>query len=126
MKILIADDHELYRDALSILVQRLEQDTEIHQACNFTQLLALLQQQSGWDAILIDLIMPDLNYYQGISQLTQDYANIPVIVITSSEDPNDTQQVLNKFNTFHKNLQFTVDTFENKTPHFFDLNIMKI
>ena len=94
MKILIADDHELYRDALSILVQRLEQDTEIHQACNFTQLLALLQQQSGWDAILIDLNMPDLNYYQGISQLTQDYANIPVIVITSSEDPNDTQQAL--------------------------------
>ena len=62
MKILIADDHELYRDALSILVQRLEQGTEVQQACNFTELLERLKQQSGWDAILIDLNMPDLNY----------------------------------------------------------------
>ena len=37
--------------------------------------------------------------------------------------PNDIQQVLNKFNSFHKNLQFTVDTFENKTPHFLNLEI---
>ena len=37
--------------------------------------------------------------------------------------PNDIQQVLNKFNSFHKNLQFTVDTFENKIPHFLDLEI---
>ena len=37
--------------------------------------------------------------------------------------PNDIQQVLNKFNSFHKNLQFTLDTFENKIPHFLDLEI---
>lgn len=94
MKILIADDHELYREALSILVHRLEQDIEVHLACNFTELLELVQSQTGWDAILIDLNMPDLNFYDGISQLTKDYTNIPVIVVTSSEDPNDTQRAL--------------------------------
>ena len=94
MKILIADDHELYREALSILVHRLGQDTDVHLASNFTELLDLMQAQTGWDAILIDLNMPDLNFYDGISRLTQDYSDTPVIVVTSSEDPNDTQRAL--------------------------------
>jgi len=94
MKILIADDHELYREALSILVHRLGQDIDVHSACNFTELLDLVQAQTGWDAILIDLNMPDLNFYDGISQLTKDYPDTPVIVVTSSEDPNDTQRAL--------------------------------
>ena len=31
--------------------------------------------------------------------------------------------MLKKFNSFNKNLQFTVDKFENETPHFLDLEI---
>jgi len=94
MKILIADDHELYREALSILVRRLADDIDVHLACNFTELLNLVKTQDGWDAILIDLNMPDLNFYDGISHLTQSYPDTPVIVVTSSEDPSDTQQAL--------------------------------
>lgn len=94
MKILIADDHELYREALSILVRRLEQEIDVHSVKNFTELLERVQSQTGWDAILIDLNMPDLNFYDGIKQLTKDYPNTPVIVVTSSEDPNDTQRAL--------------------------------
>lgn len=94
MKILIADDHELYREALSILVRRLADDIDVHLACNFTELLSLVKHQDGWDAILIDLNMPDLNFYDGISQVTKIHPDTPVIVVTSSEDPSDTQQAL--------------------------------
>ena len=37
--------------------------------------------------------------------------------------PNDIENVLNSFNSFHPNIQFTVDKFENCTPHFLDLEI---
>ena len=37
--------------------------------------------------------------------------------------PENIEYVLNKFNAFDKNLQFTVDKFENETPHFLDLEI---
>lgn len=67
MKILIADDHELYREALSILVRRLADDIDVHLACNFTELLNLVTTQDGWDAILIDLNMPDLNFYEALA-----------------------------------------------------------
>ena len=38
--------------------------------------------------------------------------------------PNNVQYVLNKLNSFHKNLKFTVDTFVNDNVHFLDLRIM--
>lgn len=95
MKILIADDHELYRDALSILVQRLDKAAEIHPCNSYDELLAVAgSSESDWNLMLVDLNMPGLSYYDGIAQLTQAHPNTPVIVVTSSEDPNDTQRAL--------------------------------
>ena len=37
---------------------------------------------------------------------------------------NDIQKVLNKLNSYHKNLKFTVDKFEDDNVHFLDLRIM--
>lgn len=95
MKILIADDHELYRDALSILVQRLDKAAEIHLCNSYDELLAVAgASESDWNLMLVDLNMPGLSYYDGIAQLTQRHPLTPVIVVTSSEDPNDTQRAL--------------------------------
>jgi len=97
MKILIADDHELYRDALSVLVQRLDAEVEIHLCSSYDDLLERAGQPenlASWDLMLVDLNMPGLSYFDGIAQLTEKYPNTPVIVVTSSEDPNDTQRAL--------------------------------
>ncbi|PHS68659.1 MAG: DNA-binding response regulator [Methylophaga sp.] len=91
MKILIADDHELYRDALSILVQRLEGPTEIHLTSSYTELLQLTKATDNWDLMLVDLNMPGLSYYEGIAQLLVQQPNTPIIVVTSSDDPKDSQ-----------------------------------
>ena len=37
--------------------------------------------------------------------------------------PNNTPLLLEKFNSFHKNLKFTVDRFENDFVHFLDIKI---
>ena len=37
--------------------------------------------------------------------------------------PEDIDDILQKFNNFHRNLEFTVDKFEDCTPHFLDLEI---
>jgi DNA-binding NarL/FixJ family response regulator len=94
MKILIADDHELYRDALSILVQRLDEPTEIHLSSSYTELLELAEAHGDWDLILVDLNMPGLSYYEGIAQLSSHHPNTPIIVVTSSSDPKDSHRAL--------------------------------
>lgn len=94
MKILIADDHELYRDALSILVQRLDEPTEIHLSSSYTELLELAKAGGAWDLMLVDLNMPGLSYYEGIAQLSAQHPDTPIIVVTSSSDPKDSQRAL--------------------------------
>ena len=42
------------------------------------------------------------------------------LLITKKRDIN---YVLNQFNSFDKNLKFTIDTFENSVPHFLDIEI---
>ena len=37
--------------------------------------------------------------------------------------PADVDGILQEFNSFHKNLEFTVDKFEDCLPHFIDLEI---
>ena len=37
--------------------------------------------------------------------------------------PEDIQLVQDMFNSFHKNLRFTVDRFENEVPHFLDIEM---
>jgi len=94
MKILIADDHQLYQDALSILVQRLDEATEIHLASSYTELLQRAETDEQWALMLVDLNMPGLSYYEGIAQLSQRHPDTPIIVISSSEDPKDSQRAL--------------------------------
>ena len=37
--------------------------------------------------------------------------------------PGDVDEILQEFNNFHNNIQFTVDKFENCVPHFLDLEV---
>ena len=37
--------------------------------------------------------------------------------------PDDVDEILQEFNNFHSNIQFTVDKFENCVPHFLDLEV---
>ncbi len=94
MKVLIADDHQLYQDALSILVQRLDEPVEVHLCSSYTELLEIAATSDNWGLMLVDLNMPGLSYYDGIAQLTTLHPNTPIIVITSSDNPEDSQRAL--------------------------------
>ena len=37
--------------------------------------------------------------------------------------PEDVDDILEQLNNFHKNLEFTVDRFDDCIPHFLDLEI---
>ena len=38
-------------------------------------------------------------------------------------NPEDVDEIVREFNSFDKNIEFTVDKFENCVPHFLDLEI---
>ena len=66
MRILIADDHELLRDALGAFMQS-EDGIELHTAADFDEACSLLKGEWTYDLVLLDYNMPGMNGLDGIS-----------------------------------------------------------
>lgn len=94
MNILIADDHPLYRDALCMLVQQLDDDVTTTTASCYDDVIELINDDSIPDLILVDLHMPGINAWQGIPTLRRLCPDIPLVVISSSESEDDSSKAL--------------------------------
>lgn len=88
-KILIADDHPLFRGALRQALQGVGDDPEIVEAGDFDQAKQLLLETEDVDLVLLDLRMPGASGLSGLVSLRGIVPNVPIIVVTASDD-NDT------------------------------------
>ncbi|HEX5690253.1 MAG TPA: response regulator, partial [Roseiflexaceae bacterium] len=83
--ILIVDDNQNNRDLLSSRLQR--QGYQTATAVNGLEALALLRAQP-FDLLLLDIMMPEMNGYQVLTEIRADDAlrHIPVVVISALSD----------------------------------------
>ena len=87
-KIIIADDHPLFRDALQSAVLQGFGDIEIIDADSFSSLQSAVQQHDDCDLILLDLMMPGAVGFSALNYLGLKCPQIPVIVISGNDDPS--------------------------------------
>src|SRR5260370_10066706 len=85
-RLVIADDHPLFRDALRQAVARVVTTAKIDEAGSFEDLSALLEQDSEVDLILLDLTMPGISGFSGLIYLRAQYPAIPVVIVSASDD----------------------------------------
>lgn len=86
MKLLIADDHPLFRDAFKGILLQLYADADITEKASFDELLAFKSpEQFTYDMAFIDLSMPKGNPYETISYLNKLNSNTPIIVVSGEE-----------------------------------------
>ena len=64
-KIIIADDHPLFRTAMQQAVKQLVPDVTIAQAESLPELQQVVEQHKDADLILLDLQMPGAHGYSG-------------------------------------------------------------
>jgi DNA-binding NarL/FixJ family response regulator len=93
MKVLIADDHPMVRDALARTVQQLGENIEVAQAADFDGLLALLDGAAA-DLALVDLQMPGMAGVAGVSQLRAAAPLLPLVVASGQDDAATIRAVL--------------------------------
>ncbi|MFT6556753.1 response regulator [Sneathiella sp.] len=95
MKILIADDHPLYRMALSGLLSQLDAKTDIVDCNDFNELQAeMLNAADLPDLIVLDIQMPGASFQDALKKLKRDHPSIPVVVVSASEEIGDMTESL--------------------------------
>lgn len=91
--IIIADDHPLFRNALFQSVHMAISGANLLEADSLDALLSLLSKEDEPDLLLLDLKMPGANGMSGLIQLRAEYPELPIVVISASEDSSVVTQV---------------------------------
>lgn len=93
MRVLIADDHPLVRDALARTVRELDADADVQEAGDFDALLRLALAAPA-DLALLDLNMPGVNGSAGLRRLREMLPTLPVVVASGQDDAATIRAVL--------------------------------
>lgn len=94
MKILIVDDHPIYRKGLIALLDQMEPDMGLLQANDGAQALALIAENDDLDVVILDLVIPGMDGLRAIAEFGKIRPELPVIILSSSENPADVRAAL--------------------------------
>jgi len=84
--IVVADDHPLFRDALSGIISTGFSGASVVSAKDLTTTIKALEETADVDLVLLDLNMPGVQGFSGLIFLRGQYPTIPIIVVSGSED----------------------------------------
>ena len=87
LRVVIADDHELMRSALRLLLTAAEGLEIVGEAACGASLLALVEAQRP-DVVLLDLQMPNIDGFQCLERLKAAYPEVTCVVLSASDDPS--------------------------------------
>lgn len=89
LRVLIADDHELFRDGLRSLVEDGLNAEEVRQAGSLDEALELLAEDSSPDLLILDLRMPGVSGAEAFAALRDALPGTKVVVMSASEERED-------------------------------------
>jgi DNA-binding NarL/FixJ family response regulator len=85
LKVVVADDEALFREAVRLVVEQDSRMEVIGEAANGADLLGLLRRVET-DVVLLDLAMPPLDGLECVERVCQEHPELNVIVLSGSDD----------------------------------------
>jgi DNA-binding NarL/FixJ family response regulator len=122
-RLVIADDHPMFRDALRQTVSSVAPAAKIEEAGSFDDLTALLEQDGDVDLILLDLTMPGTSGFSGLIYLRAQYPAVPVVVVSASDDGATIRRSLDFGASGFIPKRFGVDTLRDAILKVLDGNV---
>ncbi|MEQ8403948.1 MAG: response regulator transcription factor [Oceanicaulis sp.] len=85
-RIILADDHPLFRAALSAAVAKAAPGRTVAETSSLAETRAALDQD-GAELVCLDLHMADSSGFIGLAEIRKEHPAIPVVVISASQAP---------------------------------------
>lgn len=86
MKILVADDHSLFRRGVSLLLSKLYPEVSIFEAKDVEEAFTTLEGGQTFDLILLDLAMPGMEELKGLERLKARLPETPIVILSALTD----------------------------------------
>ncbi len=86
-RVLIADDHPLFRNALKLALDACVDSAEVLEAEDLEQTRTQLADRRDIDLLLLDLHMPGSHGLTGLAGIRCEFPEVAVVVISANEDP---------------------------------------
>jgi len=92
-RIVVADDHPLFRAALRSAVEKAAPGAVIAECASLAEVQAALGE-GATDLLLLDLKLSDSEGMAGLSRIRADHPAVPVAVVSASEEPPTVRRAL--------------------------------
>ena len=95
MRILLVDDHVLFRQGLKFLLSDLNQNLEFLEADNCTQIQDVIAGQDI-DIVLLDLHLPDASGLQALARARKLLPGSTIVALSSEDDPHVIREIVDQ------------------------------
>ena len=93
-QILVIDDHPLVREAVGGVIRAVMPEASILDAGTAGEACSPANRQKRLDAILLDLVLPDVSGLDGLIAIRSHFPRVPVLLFTALEDPRIANEAL--------------------------------
>lgn len=93
-RVIVADDHPVFRDGLRRLVQRIVPASEIIEASSFQEMLAVARSGDAPSLFLVDLYFSGESIQGSLAALRKEFSRSSIIVVSMVEDRDHADRVM--------------------------------
>ncbi|SDL35865.1 two component transcriptional regulator, LuxR family [Franzmannia pantelleriensis] len=94
-RLLVADDHPLFREAMVAVISRGLSGSETLEAASLAAAIGVVAQHDDLDLALLDLGLPDAEGLSGLAQLRQAAPWLPVVIVSAEQHKQTILEALN-------------------------------
>ncbi|MBD0823327.1 response regulator [Aestuariibaculum marinum] len=88
IKLIIADDHELFRNGLIELLKKYDDVSVVKSVADGKEFIEAIKEDDDIDIVLLDITMPNMDGFEVLKQIKDLNTNVKPIIISMHNDGN--------------------------------------